>query len=262
MRALLAYAVLALAVISLTTACFIEEVALASRETIEETRPFDPGGTFRLENVNGTVTIDTWGENSVRISAEKAANNERALEAIDIDIDGEGDWVEVKTHLPRSRLFFGSGGKVDYRITLPTRAKVQVETVNGKLEVSGIEGQVRASTVNGSVEVGEVSGEIETSTVNGSIKANYQNVDADGRHRFSTTNGSVTIYLPTHASGDFEARTINGSIKTDFPLEVTGKYGNRRLRGQLGEGRGTFDISTVNGSVRILETDGAPGKSP
>ena len=261
MRALLTHTALALAVVSLTTSCFIEEVAMASRETIEETRPFDPGGTFRLENVNGTVTIDTWDEKRVRITAEKAANSERALEAIEIDIDGEDDWVEVKTHLPRGRLFFGSGGKVDYRITLPTRAQIQVETVNGKLNVTGIKGQVRASTVNGSVEVGEVSGEIETSTVNGSIKATYQDVDPDGRHRFSTTNGSVTLYLPMHASGDFEARTVNGSIKTDFPLEVTGKFGHRRLRGQLGEGRGTFDISTVNGSVRILEADHAEGKS-
>jgi DUF4097 and DUF4098 domain-containing protein YvlB len=241
------------AVIILTTGCFIEEVALASRETLEETRAFDSGGTFRLENVNGTVTIETWSEETVRITAEKAANNERALEAIEIDIDGEGDWVEVKTHLPRSRMFFGSGGKVDYRITLPAKARVEVETVNGKLDVEGIEGLVRASTVNGSVEVARVSGEVETSTVNGSIKATYLDVDPDGRHRFSTTNGSVTLYLPPDASGEFEAQTVNGSIKTDFPLEVTGKFGSRRLRGRLGDGRGTFDISTVNGSVRIRE---------
>jgi DUF4097 and DUF4098 domain-containing protein YvlB len=237
-----------------TPSCYFGEVALAAREQVEETRPFEPGGTFRLDNVNGTVTIVAWDQENVRIGAEKAANNEKALESIEVEIDGEGDWVEVKTRLPRSRSFFGSGGKVDYFVQIPARATIQVETVNGKLEVEGIQGQVRASTVNGSVHIFDVSGEVESSTVNGSIEATYIEVDAKGRHRFSTTNGSVTLRLPTDASGEFEARTVNGSIRTDFPLEVSGKYGHRRLRGRLGEGKGTFDINTINGSVKILES--------
>jgi DUF4097 and DUF4098 domain-containing protein YvlB len=204
--------------------------------------------------VNGTVTIEAWEQDSIYIEAEKAANSEEALESIEVEIDGEGDWVEVKTRLPRSRAFFGSGGKVDYFVKIPAQAKIQVETVNGKLQVEGIEGQVRATTVNGSVHIFDVSGEVESSTVNGSIEATYLDVDADGRHRFSTTNGSVTLRLPIDASGEFEARTVNGSIETDFPLEVSGKFGHRRLRGRLGEGSGTFDISTVNGSVKILES--------
>jgi DUF4097 and DUF4098 domain-containing protein YvlB len=252
MRGLVTSAALLVAVIASTPGCYFEEVALAAREQIEETRSFEPGGTFRLENVNGTVTIVAWDQDSVRIEAEKAANNEKALESIEVEIVGEGDWVEVKTRLPRSRSFFGSGGKVDYYVKIPARAKIQVETVNGKLEVEGIQGQVRASTVNGSVHIFDVSGEVESSTVNGSIEATYHEVDADGRHRFSTTNGSVTLRLPMDASGEFEARTVNGSIKTDFPLEVSGKFGHRRLRGRLGEGKGTFDISTVNGSVKII----------
>ena len=241
-----------LVMVTSTPGCFLEEVTMAAREQIEETRPFEAGGTFRLENVNGTVTIESWDQDSVYIEAEKAANSEDALESIEVEIDGEGDWVEVKTRLPRSRSFFGSGGKVDYFVKIPTRAKIQVETVNGKLQVDGIEGQVRASTVNGSVHIFDVSGEVESSTVNGSIEATYLDVDTDGRHRFSTTNGSVTLRLPTDASGEFEARTVNGSIQTDFPLEISGKFGHRRLRGRLGEGNGTFDISTVNGSVKIL----------
>jgi DUF4097 and DUF4098 domain-containing protein YvlB len=252
MRGLLFKTASVLAVIATMPGCFIEDVALASREHVEETRAFKPGGTFRLENVNGTVTIETWDQESVLIEADKAANSEKALDAIEIEIDGENDWVEVKTRHPRSRSFFGSGGKVDYHIKLPVLASVQVETVNGRLDVDGIQGQVRASTVNGSVAISDVSGEMEGSTVNGSIEAHYSVVDPDGRLRFSTTNGSVTLYLPSDASGEFEASTVNGRIKTDFPFDVTGKIGRRRLQGRLGDGKGTFDISTVNGSVSIL----------
>ena len=194
----------------------------------------------------------TWDENSVRIEAEKAAPNERLLRKIDIDISGEGDRVRVKTRLPKG-VWFGRPGQVSYYITLPRQARVEVETVNGRVRVEGIEGEVRASTVNGSVDVSKTDGEIEASTVNGSIKASYGKADPEGRHIFSTTNGSVTLYLPADASGRFEARTINGSISTDFPLEVQGRL-KKRLRGRLGDGGARYEIKTVNGSVKIRES--------
>ena len=64
MRGLVASAALLVAVITSIPACYFEEVALAAREQIEETRSFEPGGTFRLENVNGTVTIVAWDQES------------------------------------------------------------------------------------------------------------------------------------------------------------------------------------------------------
>jgi DUF4097 and DUF4098 domain-containing protein YvlB len=234
----------------LLSACFLGEHTMAARDHFEETVDFTPGGTFRLDNVNGEVVIETWERSEVRIEAEKAAASERTLREIQIQIDRLGDQVEVRTRFPRRRSFFGRMGKVDYRIRVPAEARVDVETVNGKLQVEGIRGRVKASTVNGSIEIEDVAGEAEVATVNGSIRARYLEVDPDGRNRFSTTNGSVRLRLPPDVSGDFEARTVNGSIQTDFPLEVSGKLG-RRLRGRLGEGRGSFEISTVNGSVRI-----------
>lgn len=248
-RSLILSIVLALAPL-LLSGCFLDEHAMAARDRFEDTVKFEPGGTFRLENVNGEVLIETWDRPEVSIEAEKAASSERVLKEIDVEVDRLGDQVEVRTRFPRRRSFFGRMGKVDYRIRMPTEARVDVETVNGKVRVEGIRGRVKASTVNGAIEIDDAAGEVEVSTVNGSIKARYLDVDKDGRNRFSTTNGSVRLELPPGVSGDFEARTVNGSIETDFPLEVTGKVG-RRLRGRLGEGRGSFEISTVNGSVRI-----------
>jgi DUF4097 and DUF4098 domain-containing protein YvlB len=251
MRSLLIRITPLLAVLPALSGCFLEEAALAAHDRLEETRSFEPGGTFRLENINGSVTVETWEQDQVRIEAEKSATSDRSLDAIKIEIDGEGDLVEVRTRVPRRRSIFGSIGKVDYLIRLPAQARVEVETVNGKLYIEGIAGRVRASTVNGTVEIQDLSGEAEASTVNGGIEASYREADPDGRHHFSTTNGGVRLTLPPNVSGRFEASTVNGSIRTDFPLEVHGRFGGRRLDGRLGEGRGSFDINTVNGSVTI-----------
>ncbi len=221
------------------------------RESYEKTVPFNLGGYFRIENVNGDITIEVWNEASVRIQAEKVADSVGSLEKIEILVEGEGDRVEVKTRLPRS-LFRGGSRKVDYRISLPAEAIVNASSVNGQVEIQGIHGQVEASTVNGSIEVYDVAGVVDISTTNGSIKASY--VEAgDGHHRFSTTNGSVTLYLPPDAGGELDVDTVNGSISTDFPSTIE-QMSKRHLKGTFGGGGGFFEISTVNGSVKIRKS--------
>ena len=223
---------------------------LTAHEAVTETRPFDAGGEFILENVNGRVELATWSEPRVRIEADKAAASGELLRRLRVEIDGEGRRVTVRTRTARGWLF-GGGGKVDYRITLPADARVRVTTVNGSVQVTGIAGRVRASTTNGSVEVRDVAGEVEASTVNGAIEARYRALDPDGRHRFSTTNGSVTVAVPAGAGGRVEASTVNGRIDNDLPLESTDRSSRRRLEGRLGKGTGSIELSTVNGSVRL-----------
>ena len=221
-----------------------------AHDTQVETRAFEPGGLFTLENVNGRVTVATWSEPRVRIEADKAASAESLLRGMRIEIAGEGPRVDVRTRMPGGWLF-GGGGQVEYRITLPADARVRVETVNGAIEIQGVAGELRASTTNGSVEIADAAGEVQASTVNGGIHARYRTASPDGRHRFSTTNGSITVAVPDGAGGRLEAATVNGSIQSDLTLESTGRATRRRLQGRLGKGRGSLELSTVNGSLHL-----------
>ena len=225
------------------------------RETVVETRKLDPGGTVSLENANGSVRVEGWDQDSVRIEAEKRARGGATLEAIRIEIRGEGDRVDVVTRLPR-RWLFGQSGWVRYRVMVPVGARLKIETANGGVEVQGVVGPVQASTVNGSVSILDTSGRVDASTVNGGIRATFRAVGEES-HSFSTTNGSVAIALPQDVSGEFDARTVNGSIKTDFPLTVRGDGGGRRLEGRLGEGKARFEMRTINGSVKIERAPGS-----
>ena len=134
---------------------------------------------------------------------------------MEIEIEETSSGVEVRTRLPKGGLF-SEKGKVDYQITLPATASVNVRTVNGRLVFTGVGGRLEAKTVNGSVEFERARGEVVATTVNGSIQASYEALDERGRNRFSTTNGSVRIELPRDANGEFEARTVNGRIRSDF----------------------------------------------
>jgi hypothetical protein len=231
------------------SACMMGSGLLSARDTLIENRPFEPGGLLTLENVNGRVTVGTWSEPRVRIEADKAASSESALKRLKVEIEGEGRRVDVHTRMPGGWLF--GGGRVEYRITLPAEASVRVHTVNGSVEIQGVGGELRASTTNGSVEVTEAAGEVQASTVNGGIQARYRTANSDGRHRFSTTNGSITVFLPDGAGGRLDAGTVNGGIHSDLPLESTDRATRHRLVGRLGKGRGSLELSTVNGTIRL-----------
>jgi hypothetical protein len=247
-------AVLPLLIPAAFAGCDVAAMGPTARENVSETRRLDPQGTFTLENTNGAVIVETWDQPSVSIEAEKVAP-EGQLEHVRIEIRGEGDRVDVVTRQPRST--WGRSGKVEYHIKVPAQARVEVETTNGSVRVRGTAGALKASSTNGAVEISDAAGAVEAETTNGSIRADFRRAPADGWNRFSTTNGAVSLTLPADVSGQFEASTVNGGITTDFPLQVSGRTGGRRLRGQLGEGKARFDVRTVNGSVKIRKRDGS-----
>ncbi len=229
----------------------VGDFGLPAHERFSKTVPLDPKGSFRLQNVNGSVTVESWDQSNVQIDADKAAMDDASLRDIEIDVRGQGGFVNVETRMPKRRMFIGNPGKVDYNIHVPRDAEVSLKSVNGGVRVEGSGGSVRASTVNGSVRVVDSEGPVDATTVNGSIQADYRKL-SPATHEFHTTNGSVTLYLPRDAAGDFEAHTVNGSISSELPLSISGKIGGRRLSGRIGQGGGTFRIRTVNGSVKLL----------
>ena len=222
------------------------------QESFETTVQLDQDGRLSIENTNGAIRIETWDRDEVHIEARKSASSERALDRLEIEVEGEGRRVQVRTRFP-SIGWWGSEGRVDYRIRVPVTADVDAETVNGKIRIDSLAGSALAKTVNGAVRLEGCEGAVEAGTVNGNVEIHYSDVPSREDHDFSTVNGGVDVYLPSDVEGRFSARTVNGSIKTDFPLTVHGLkvVGPKWLDGTLGEGGGKFSFNTVNGSIRI-----------
>ena len=238
-------------------ACEVDVLAGNVHEDFEATVQLDPDGEFSVKNVNGSIQVETWDRDEVRIEARKSASSQQALERIEIEVRGEGDRVEVKTRYPNMSWFFGGKRSVDYDIRVPKAARVRTETVNGRVEVRDVAGSVRAKSVNGAVHVTGSQGEVDASTVNGAIEVRYGGTPNAGSHEFSAVNGRIEVYLPSSVSGEFSAQAVNGSIKTDLPLEVrAGKYwGPKKMEGRIGEGGAKFKLSIVNGSIKLYRAD-------
>jgi hypothetical protein len=139
---------------------------------------------------------------------------------------------------------------VDFDVQVPAGVIFNGQTVNGEMSAEGLKSDVRASTVNGSVRV-STTGLAEASTVNGSVYAQLGRADWTDDLEFSTVNGGITLIVPGKLDTEVRASTVNGDIETDWPMTVSGRFNNRRIRGTIGAGGRGLSLSTVNGEIRL-----------
>lgn len=225
-----------------------------------------PGQTLVVQNVNGPVTVTIWDRSTVRLQAVrtvKAPNRERAQEALaelEVEVIEDGSKLLIRTRQPRSEggmfrwLRDGSTeGRVDYTLTVPRDARVEVKTVNGRVEARGVEGHLQASSTNGSITLDQVAGSVSASSTNGSIRATVTAVYQGAGIELSTVNGSIHLGLPAGAQADVDVRTVNGSITTDLPMTAQVQRSRSRLVGSFNGGGAPLRLRTTNGSVRVLQ---------
>lgn len=236
-------------------------------ETFKKSFPLQPGGRVEVENVNGNITIESWDKNEVYVEAEKHVragdrqDAERVMEALKIEIEQRDNEIIIITRHPRK----GHGGfwdwvfgenvsaEVSYKISVPKKCDLEATSTNGGVYVSNVEGTIRLRTTNGKIDAAALKGLVSARTTNGSVKVEIKEVTSAEEMEFLTTNGSVTLYIPSNIDCDVRAKTTNGSIKSDFPLEVRGKYGSKSVQGKINGGGPLIFIETTNGSIRLLE---------
>jgi DUF4097 and DUF4098 domain-containing protein YvlB len=140
--------------------------------------------------------------------------------------------------------------EVAFEVQVPAGVEYEATTVNGDVSAEGLTAEVELSTVNGDVDI-TTTGLAEASTVNGSINARLGRGDWRGELEFTTVNGSITVSLPSGLGADVKASTVNGAIESDFPITMSGRMNPRSLRGRIGDGGRSLELTTVNGGIRI-----------
>jgi hypothetical protein len=225
----------------------------------------NPGGKIEVENQNGGIDISGWDQNTVDISGTKYANTPDRLKDVRVEISHTPDLVTIRTIPPVEH--WGNSG-VRYSIRVPRRTELaRIASSNGPLHVDSIDGAARLHTSNGpirgngitgSLDIGTSNGRIELTDVNGPVTARTSNgaidlsFDAVREVRASTSNGAISLRLPAEPAAALRARTSNGAIHSDFDVTAHGLISKHSLEGAIGAGGPLLDLSTSNGSIRLL----------
>lgn len=130
---------------------------------------------------------------------------------------------------------------------------VRAESTNGDVVVTDVEGEVYVDAVNGDVVLRRVrSGIVEASTVNGDVR--YDGLIRDnGRYRFTTHNGDITIGVPSGTNATFSVSTFHGEFASSFPVTLTETIkAGQRFSFVLGNGSARVELSSFGGEIRLV----------
>ena len=237
-------------------------------EKFEQTYPLSRNGNVSVSNVNGSITIEAWDRDEVRLEATKIADSKETLADVDIKINSTADsfsvetdykawkWNEKKNENRNRRL------EVEFRLSVPRTAVLnEIETVNGSVTVSNFTNVTKISAVNGNVTASNLRGTADLSTVNGQVTADFDRVEAGSKISLGTVNGKVNLVLPSDVSATIKADSLNGNITNDFGLPVRkGQYVGRDMYGRVGSGEGQIKLSSVNGGLSVTRKN--DGRTP
>ena len=210
------------------------------------------GGEIGIDGKqNGGVSVKGWDQNQVLVRArvQTGAPTEADARALAQQIRIETGGSKIFASGPDNRRDYH--WDVSYEVFVPRRADLSVETHNGGISISEVNGKIDFNALNGGVVLKRVGGTVRGSTTNGGLVIELSGDRWDGDTLdVSTTNGGVVMSVPENYSAHLETGTVNGSVDVDFPVTVQGKI-SKQIALNLGSGGATVRATTTNGGVRL-----------
>lgn len=235
------------AIISLVVATCL---ATAVADTRKEYRfTVGPRANISVDTEYGAITVKPGNPNQVVVVALLKSDK------VEVDNSQRGNRIEIESHLLQGA--DQQTGRVDYELTVPPDASVNLRSSSGPLSAEGLHGDltfegatapvdvrhvsgghVHVKTMSGAVtlsdihgghiEITSISGEVNMNAVTGPLvqvnsgsgKISYDgDFGSGGDYHFTTHTGDIEALVPAATSADFSAHSVLGKVHNDFPLK-------------------------------------------
>ncbi|MDZ7261716.1 MAG: DUF4097 domain-containing protein [candidate division KSB1 bacterium] len=221
-------------------------------------------GSIDVVGVPGTSSVKIWGERIVK--SESEADAQAHLEKLEVQVKDGDEEVFVKTVQPGETQ--GRTYVVNYHIQMPDTWDFYLETINGEMAVDSLNATVSIGATNGNVKLTKVTGTVSVNLTNGniwlrdlvgSVKVDLTNGTIDGRVSLTAqaicdmeiTNGGISLGIPKTTSATFSAKVVNGSVSVSELALSNMSTSRTSVSGILGDGKGTVNLRTTNGNIKV-----------
>ncbi|HYW69904.1 MAG TPA: DUF4097 family beta strand repeat-containing protein, partial [Pyrinomonadaceae bacterium] len=220
-----------------------------AQQKISRRFPAPKNVRFELKNVTGTITVETWDRDEIQVTAlmdnRKATFNPRQTESgLVIDIVGDN----------RGR---NDVGDMNFKIQLPSRSSVDLETRSGQIKVQNVQGDlVRAHIwTSGDIQMlGVNAARVFASNTSGDIFFDGEFVSG-GTYEFKSGRGTISLQLPAscgfHLVATSSVKRISmGPFWDERRMQLLGE--GRRITGDVGDGRASVTITNYQGEIKFF----------
>ncbi len=223
--------------------------------TVDEHRPLVATGRVYVNNIAGTVVVNSWDKNEVYLRGQLGD------EADSIDIGGGSDNLSIVVKMPKKS---HNSGESDLTLTVPSGARVELETVSADVSAQDLRGPVKVNTVSGTallqlsspdVSVQSVSGDItlrgpSRMTFAKSVSGDMHLAGMQGKLVVETVSGN--LQLDGGRFSDVHLKSVSGDMRLDVTLAQTAQIIGDTLSGDI-----TLDVpSDVSGTALLKSFSG------
>jgi len=221
-------------------------------EHVSKTVALPPGGTLRVNNFSGRVTITGTDRTDAAIEAVRRGSRER-LDRIKLDIHTEGSTLVINANQHDQSWWYRHNGIVetDLDIKVPRRTNLDVDVFSAGVTVAGVEGTHKLHGFSSRMRLENVTGPVRVHTFSGSVDVGTKAWVDDQVIDVDTFSGNVALHLPETARGTVTFDSFSGHLNSDIPLTLRSTR-RRSVRAELGgPSGGTLHLKTFSGSVKI-----------
>lgn len=226
---------------------------------------------LRVETSDADIRVTTWDQNTIeaRVTTTHLKIGEGGLR---VEEHQSGDSVALDVHFPHEVciICIHRGDHVVIDIHMPREGRANLRSGDGKIELSGLKGEMDLHTGDGPVSLDGVDGKLRASTGDGHIRASgrfdaldlktgdgHMEVRATagsslaGGWRLETGDGNVTLEIPGDLAADVDLHTSDGHIDLDLPVTTEGKIRENEIHGKINGGGSLLTIRTGDGSIHL-----------
>lgn len=259
---------------------------------LERTVTFSPSGPLRVKisTRSGVVRVRALEGNQLDVTLRaSSAKFQHLLELATVNFDAANATLEIESQpglssgslramrgSPRSWFDFG-GSDLDVFVTLPHDSSLEIKTVSGDTELTGVLGDVDVSSASGDVraldscrtlEVKTASGDVTTGNILDVLKC--RSASGDVRCRAAATKTDIAsasgdVDLSVERPGDVVVKAVSGDVHVSVAKGLVVDVNGNTVSGDLGTNidldaaLGTTNdeevifikVTTVSGDIRV-----------
>ena len=235
----------------------VATIAAAADRKLHRTAQLDLAGNLSIDTHNGSITITTWNQPNVDVTAriEPAEfGRDEDVEKTDVKVTGSSGSVRIESDysdVPTRLTWFGVQRDlplIHYTISMPATARLTVDAHNASVKVTALRNDVKINTHNGDIDINDFDGGADIESHNGDVHLGYRNFTKSAR--VETHNGGIDFKLPAQARFHVNASGHHMDMSSDFPITV-GAMGDSRYVGDVNGGGPELRVSTHNGALKL-----------